>query len=286
MKQYSMHIVSCNVMGGLGNQLFQIMTCISYGLEHRRKIVIPYYDKSPGVTQRPTYWNNLLKPFVVFTNKNKDNQIPNKISVYKELQFSYDKIPEYDTSLYLVGYFQSYMYFDNNKNKILQMLRFDNRKKEIHDLYKNYFDGVINDICSVHFRLGDYKHLQDCHPMLSIDYYISAMTKLCETTNISRVLYFCQEQDNNIVEQHIQTIQYIFPHVEFIKVSDDICDWEQMVLMALCNHHIIANSTFSWWGAYLSSSPKKKVFYPSVWFGPKLSNHNVDHLCPCEWENI
>ena len=61
-----MSIVSCDVCGGMGNQLFQIITCISYGLNNRKKIIIPYYEKSPGITSRPTYWNNLLKPFVVF----------------------------------------------------------------------------------------------------------------------------------------------------------------------------------------------------------------------------
>lgn len=281
-----MSIVSCDVCGGMGNQLFQIITCISYGLNNRKKIIIPYYEKSPGITPRPTYWNNLLKPFVVFTNKHNTNSIPHKMSIYKEIQFAYDKIPTFDDSLYLKGYFQSYKYFDDNISKILQMLRFDDRKNEIFQENRLYFDGVINDICAIHFRLGDYKNLQEYHPLLDITYYNDALTRLCESKNISRVLYFCQEHDNEIVLHHVNTIQDSFPHIDFVKVSDTICDWKQMVMMTLCNHHIIANSTFSWWGAYLSSSPNKKVYYPNVWFGPKNSHHNIDDLFPYEWEKI
>lgn len=281
-----MSVVSCIVEGGLGNQLFQIITCISYGLEHRKKIIIPYFDKSPGITSRHTYWDSFLKPFLVFTNKNNDNIIPHKMSTYKELQFAYDKLPTYTDSVCLTGYFQSYKYFDNNISKILQMLRFDNCKNKIFQENKSYFDGVINDVCAIHFRLGDYKHLQQYHPLLDITYYINALTKLCESKNISRVLYFCQEHDNDIVLQHVNTIQSIFHHIEFIKVSDTICDWKQMVMMTHCNHHIIANSTFSWWGAYLSSSPNKIVYYPHVWFGPKNAHHIVDNLFPYEWEKI
>ena len=281
-----MSVVSCNVMGGLGNQLFQIMTCISYGIDNHKKIIIPYNDSSLGVTSRKTYWDSLLQSFIIFTNKSRVNNIPDKILSYKEKRFAYDNIDLYPDSVYLKGYFQSYRYFDNNIQKILRMLRMDNIKQQIYQENKSYFEGVTNDICAIHFRLGDYTHLQDYHPLLNVDYYISALTNLCETKNISQVLYFCQEQDNEIVEKHIETMQSKFIHIVFVKTDDNICDWKQMILMTLCNHHIIANSTFSWWGAYLSSHSHKKVLYPSIWFGKKLKHNDTDDLFPIEWEKI
>ena len=63
-------------------------------------------------------------------------------------------------------------------------------------------------------------------------------------------------------------------------------DWEEMLAMSLCNHNIIANSTFSWWGAYFNSNEDKIVCYPSVWFGPELKNNNTVDLFPEEWKCI
>ena len=75
--------------------------------------------------------------------------------------------------------------------------------------------------------------------------------------------------------------------IEPINICDcDIDDWKQMVLMSLCDHNIIANSTFSWWGAYFNTNPKKIVTYPSKWFGEKLNHLNICDLFPIEWTQI
>ena len=59
-----------------------------------------------------------------------------------------------------------------------------------------------------------------------------------------------------------------------------------MLLMSCCNHNIIANSTFSWWGAYFNNNTSKTITYPDQWFGPKLSEKNIDDLCPNDWNKI
>ena len=76
-----------------------------------------------------------------------------------------------------------------------------------------------------------------------------------------------------------------------MKVYDDILDWKQMVLMSCCNSHIIANSTFSWWGAYMNNSNDKIVCYPSKWFGKAIidSEYHDDYvkdIFPSEWIKI
>ena len=94
--------------------------------------------------------------------------------------------------------------------------------------------------------------------------------------------------DNEMVLQKIQALQHMFKeeNLSFIKVSDDIADWKQVLIMSNCHHHINANSTFSWWGAYFNSSPLKIVCYPNIWFGVNLQDKQMHDLCPEKWKKI
>ena len=84
-------------------------------------------------------------------------------------------------------------------------------------------------------------------------------------------LYFNEEQDNNTVENIIKDIKKSYPQLNFIQCSNNIQDWEQLLLMSCCQHNIIANSSFSWWGAYFNINQKKIVLFIQVfWFGPKM----------------
>ena len=76
-----------------------------------------------------------------------------------------------------------------------------------------------------------------------------------------------------------------FPGITFLRADPLLEDWEQMILMSLCRHNIIANSTFSWWGAYLNTSRQKMVIYPGTWFGPKIK-HGLQDLFPGDWIKI
>ena len=97
---------------------------------------------------------------------------------------------------------------------------------------------------------------------------------------------FVKKKDNNIVEKKITILKEKFPQLTFIKASDEKEDWEQMLMMSCCEHNIIANSSFSWWGAYFNGNEDKIVCYPNVWFGPKLANKDTGDLCPNSWELI
>ena len=98
------------------------------------------------------------------------------------------------------------------------------------------------------------------------------------------ILYFCEEQDNAAI--NIKILKRRFKNLKFIKGDDKLADWEQMLSMSCCEHNIIANSTFSWWGAYFNANKGKIVCYPNQWFGPKLAHKNTKDICPEEWVKI
>jgi hypothetical protein len=143
---------------------------------------------------------------------------------------------------------------------------------------------------SLHFRFGDYKKYPHIYQILNEKYYSNSITYiLSEIKNDSKlsIVYFCEDQDIEDVEYIIKKLRLEFPLIKFERANPLLKDWEQMLLMSLCNHNIIANSTFSWWGAYLNSSVDKIVCYPEKWFMPNA--HNTCDLFLEEWvpiENI
>ena len=150
---------------------------------------------------------------------------------------------------------------------------------------------IVPENCiSLHFRIGDYvlPQFKDAHPLMPLNYYINAINKILlgKVSQKWNVLYFCQKQDNNTVEKKITILKEKFPQLTFIKASDEKEDWEQMLMMSCCEHNIIANSSFSWWGAYFNGNKDKIVCYPSVWFGTKLADKDTSDLCPDSWISI
>jgi hypothetical protein len=77
-----------------------------------------------------------------------------------------------------------------------------------------------------------------------------------------------------------------FPDISFHKANDEMEDWEQLLLMSCSDHNIIANSTFSWWAAYMNLNPDKVVCYPSMWFGTANNHLNTKDLFPPQWTKI
>ena len=275
-------MIYLELMGGLGNQLFQIFCGIAYSFENNVefKIIRNKFDKvSPidNISKRPTYWDNFLINLSKFTCNNIN------IPIYKEPHFTYNKIPYTNIDFKINGYFQSPKYFENYFKSIIELIELDKLKEEIKEKYKEYLN---NKIISLHFRIGDLKNNKGHGPVLNTQYYRNALKIILEKDNTcDTILYFNEEQDNNTVENIIKDIKKSYSQLNFIQCSYDIPDWEQLLLMSLCNNNIIANSTFSWWGAYFNKNPGKIVCYPSVWFGPKCNNSTKD-LFPENWFKV
>ena len=296
-------------MGGLGNQLFQIMTTMGYAIRNKCVFLFPYDTK---VMNRYTYWDSFLLSLKRFTTDNEQSRLKNMdlcnyLPKYIEPHFHYSTIPVFGKNYFLQGYYQSYKYFDQEKNSIFKMIRIEDNQNLVKSEFSHYFmeeedtkdeDKYKTVIISMHFRLGDYKMLPNYHPVLPIEYYRKSIEYLFLNLPDTRfrILYCCEENDNAIVLQNIQYLKECFEGVsyaykykdmlDFVKVSDEICDWKQMIIMSLCEHHIIANSTFSWWSAYFNIREDKIICYPSIWFGNNLQQNIVSDMYPTSWTRI
>lgn len=276
-------------MGGLGNQLFQLFATIAYGIEHTSNIVFPYVSQLHCGTVRNTYWDTFLIGLRNLTTYNPIIKVTNEsllhMPVCNESDFQYHPIPTLtNANNLLLGYYQSYKYFDKHWNTIQNMISLNEQQLSTQKEYPDFFTD--KDTISMHFRLGDYAHIQECHPIMPLNYYYNAICNI--TTNKVteyRILYFCQELDNKEVSKMISTLSNQFPTIEFVKVDDKIEDWKQLLLMSVCSHNIIANSTYSWWAAWFNNNPNKIICYPHIWFGRSLK-HNTCDLFPPTWSKV
>jgi len=272
-------MISCELMGGLGNQLFQIFATISYAMKHNNSFCFLYTD---NLGDRPTYWNNFLNPLKMFTTN-----VRPKFQISRETEdFRFQEIPAPYENFHttLIGYFQSHKYFQKIWNTLSNSIKLDEQKEATKAKYNHNYDNII----SMHFRLGDYKNKQGYHPLMKYEYYRNSIQHIsCVTKNDKlKVLYFCEKEDDGDVQIIIDRLQIQFQECRFVKIDHGIIDWEQLLMMSLCRHNIIANSSFSWWGAYFNSHEDKIICYPDLWFGPLLANKDVQDLFPETWTKI
>jgi hypothetical protein len=145
----------------------------------------------------------------------------------------------------------------------------------------------VEESISMHFRLGDYKKHPNVYYILDSNYYKHAISHILDkqTNKNAIIYYFCEDADLSDVENTIQILKNDFPLLSFVRADPLLEDWEQMLLMSLCSHNIIANSTFSWWGAYLNNNTNKIVCYPEKWFKPE-AKLNTCNLFPNDWISI
>ena len=192
----------------------------------------------------------------------------------------------------LVGYFQSYKYFIDKYEKIVECLKLREKQRLVREKYFGETEPGATHMVSMHFRIGDYAQKQDYHPVMKYEYYERALAHISTIRGSSEipivVLYFCEKENNAEVAEMVARLQANTVTTAariFVKADDNISDWEQMLLMSCCDDHIIANSTFSWWGAFLNERADKIVCYPRDWLGPSLlrDGYDIKDLIPDKW---
>ena len=273
-------MLKCRLKGGLGNQMFQIFTTLSHSIKTGNKYNFTDQDVVDHGIRTTTYWITMFRSLLSLTSSNDET-----FEQIFEQSFSYNELPLQQNNMCLNGYFQSYKYFENNYNTIISLI-------ELHKIKVNVIQSHVynveqlNTTISVHFRRGDYKNYPDKYPLLTSTYYERSISYiLANKASISYVLYFCEESDLDDVGEMIEVLTAKFPSLTFRRCSNILDDWEQMLLMSACSHNIIANSTFSWWAAYLNDNSDKIVCYPYNWFTDSANLDTTD-LFPFQWKEI
>ena len=256
INKYNMFFVK--LFGGLGNQMFQVALGLVLLYEYNIDV---FFTKYPKNKHGKNYNNSIFKNI-----KKKKNE-PN-FPIYYEKNFYYEKIElirEIDTKI--IGYFQSEKYFKKYKEKITNF--FLDYKEKINNLLDNEYNKIGNKYTiSVHIRRGDYLLLKNKHPILEKEYYIKALKTIEELLKINikekyTIVIFSDDikwcKENNFFKNY----KYYF-----VKIDKNINNTEliELYLMSMCNHNIIANSTYSWWASYLNKNENKKIIAPKKWF--------------------
>ena len=284
--------------GGLGNVLFYYALANAY----RQKGIKSFVFISKTNVEHKNYdlrnvfpnlsrWGNLnifqvLYYYIIQQLRNfKYNKykIPHKLLFYPFEILTYDQEPvsyisrlfqELDANQCLIGHFQSYKYFEEYRDSILKEFQFSTK------MLSSKTKTIVTEIqkcnsVSLHVRRGDYLngyYYETLGKVCGIDYYRRAVDFICN--KLDNPYFFIFSDDPKYVSENLQIKNATY--VDF-NLGDD--SWQDMYLMSLCNHNIIANSTFSWWGAWLNKNPQKIVVAPSRWF----ANMEHDEIVLPEW---
>jgi len=265
MKFVTVNLVGPSAIGGisnygLGNQIFQIAAALSFAHDNNLKAIFPDIKNKRKYGK---YNKSIFKYLDTKNYREEDVELD-----FEQGDFDYIEIPK-KGNIRLNGYFQHEKYFSHNKNLIYKSLHFEEKmQKKI----KATYGEILQDSISCHVRLGDYQILKDSHPLLIETNYYKNLFKKNEDKNIlifSDDIKYCKKLD--IFNQ---------PNIHFISTKNDIYD---LYLMSICEDNILANSTFSWWAAWLNQNENKKVYFPEKWFGDGKNNTNPDGLFLETW---
>jgi hypothetical protein len=262
-------MITFNLMGNygrMGNQMFQYATLYSIAKTRGYNFGVPMQRKSDNPYQ--SFCLNECFPNL----SAKDSSTYFAKHRAQEREFTYNAgifgIPD-DSDI--VGYFQSEKYFKDYRKEILKEFTFfesiQNKATDIRSITK---EPVI----SIHLRLGDYKNLVGKHPICGIDYYKNALSLVPDD-----MLIVAFSDEPALARDVFDNLNRKY----FLAETND--QYTDMCLMSHCDYHIIANSSFSWWGAWLGES--KKVIAPAIWFGdsPEMPKNWSDIYCE-NWKVI
>ena len=257
-------------LGQLGNQMFQFAATLGVARYTGVTYTIPNHDEVlvDGLGNRLR-----IELFDCFDIKPENTGILKTDYVVAEKGFDFDAsiLSSSRTSDYtLHGFFQTEKYFKHCVRELREQFTFkDKIVEECSAIINDHFDNPV----ALHIRRGDFLVNSGNHNNLSLDYYEEALSKFDDKR---QVIIFTDDPKWALT-------QTLFADDRFI-VSMGNSSYHDLYMMTQCKDFIIANSTFSWWGAWLANTGK--VIAPKKWFGPNNQHLNIKDLYPDDWEII
>ena len=285
-------------MGGLGNQMFQYAAGrnLSVKLQNEFKIDHSFLETdAKGEYTKRHYELNVFNCIQTKSDNSELNTIKqlqktemlpklynklflnNTFTIFNEKNTLYNSaIENLNGNIYLNGFWQSEKYFLSIHETLLKEFSLKQTLSQEAEILKN---KIISDqhSVSIHFRRGDYVHLASAntfHGTTELDYYHSAMDVI--KAKITNPSFYIFSDDMNWVKENFK--------IEKATYIEELKSYEDLELMKTCEHNIIANSSFSWWGAWLNDNTEKTVIAPKQWFKDKTID--TSDLIPAAWLKI
>ena len=249
---------SMEPVSGLGNQMFQAACAIGYSIKHGHEPVFKFLQSKH---------EDSLRYLDYSFSKLNEGDVSDAHIIHEQDSGLYTEIAFFDRDVSFFGYFQSPKYF-TDEEYIREILSLP--EQEIIKIKRRYEDIIKKNTVSIHIRRGDYisPEQKEYHPVLPVEYYKKTLS------DIKYDVVLCFSDDIQWCKKNL--------HLKNIFFVEGNSSWEDIHLMSLCNNNIIANSTFSWWSAFLNNNKNKKVFFPSEWFGYK-AKYKTEDMFPLSW---
>jgi hypothetical protein len=265
-------MITAELQGKLGNMMFEIAAIESMGKKSGLETAYPHVDKNIADLAKPqacTSEPNGARYFNVFKNFNWHKNLDKEIKIYSTVRFPFEYIPITirDHTCY-IGYFQSELNFPD-RDFVINLFE---PADYIQEKLKDYTDIIGVNKAAIHVRRGDYIKLNHIYNVLDMDYYNAAMEVL-KPRGVTEYLIF--STDTEWCKDNFKGDQFTF-------INDD--SLIELFLIGKCTHQVIANSAFSWWGAYLNTNPYRQIIAPKKWFS--TPRPKSDNIVPKTWMKI
>lgn len=292
-------VIIVRIIGGLGNQMFQYAMGRSLSLDHHAELKLDLTDFKPHFLHAYALNHfhiagvpaddqavNALRPSLLVRRLGKVSKgllgaRPSGYILERTLEHSPELLVGRKKPLYIEGYWQSEKYFGNIRAVLVREFRLKNSLNE--NAVRLWREIVETNSVGVHVRRGDYAadaKTRSIHGLCPFRYYGEATGVM--RTKVSNPVFYVFSDDTEAVKREMPFGE----RAVYVADRGSNENFEDLFLMSQCKHNIIANSSFSWWGAWLNQNPEKIVIAPARWFNVDSEYYSSRTIVPENWMRL